>query len=143
MRMPESESQVQVGPPSVPATPRTPWTVAAFHRYRDGYAVAGFVNGVGWFVIVIGLCVLTFAGLIILAAMAGLSSKDSAAAIVSALGVPLAIAMAIWGGIFAVVGLAIRCLAQLTLATLDTAMHTSPFLDNEDRAAAMGLRAGQ
>jgi hypothetical protein len=43
------------------------------------------------------------------------------------------------GGIIFCLGILISALGQLMLATLDSAVHGSPFLDDEQKAEAMSL----
>ncbi|GIW76741.1 MAG: hypothetical protein KatS3mg104_1804 [Phycisphaerae bacterium] len=122
------------------ATPRTPWTASAFRRYRDGYAVAGTVNVLGLLVAIVGIVLFGIGAFGVVTAVAGAASKDSNAALGAAIIFPLSVALGISGVLLTVAGIAVRCLAQVTFATLDTAIHTSPFLDDDDRAVAMRLR---
>ncbi len=98
-------------------------------RYRDGYRKGMFIAGFGQFVKIAGAVL----GVII--AVAGLYAYQT-----SAIGGSLAVMFAcvIAGGILAltffVLGVIISAEGQLLLAALDTAVNSSPFLTDDQRA---------
>ncbi len=119
--------------------PRSSWTGAAFRRYHGGYAVVGKINLLGLLTIIVGLLLFGVGGGGVLLAIAGTAAQDTNAIIGAVLLFPLSVTLGVAGIALAVAGVAVRCLAQLTLAMLDAAINTSPFLDDEDRALAMRL----
>jgi hypothetical protein len=95
-------------------------------RYRDGFRAAALIEGFGGAVKIVGF---VFAALCLLGGMA-----------VGRLGLILGVvAGAVLGALFFILGVFISSQGQLLKATLDSAVHTSPFLDDEGKAAAMGL----
>lgn len=101
---------------------------AAQRRYLDGYRVANSVNAFGQF-IKIGGPVL---GLVV---WAGVAQAVGAGAGGFVFGLMVA-------AIFFVIGVFVAAHGQLLKATLDTAVHSSPFLTNDLRAAVMSLPSG-
>jgi hypothetical protein len=99
-------------------------------RYRDGYRQARFISGFGQFVKIVG------AGLGALVVVAGVASSSD-----GALGTRIAIASAIGRGVVALVffvaGVIIAAQGQLLLASLDTAVNSSPILTDDQRARIM------
>lgn len=94
-------------------------------RYREGYAAARFIVGVGDTVKILGImasCVLFFAAFFAKGPFVVLG-------LVAAL---------IVGGIFYIAGVLISAQGQLLLATLDTAVNSSPLLDNGQKAQILG-----
>jgi len=101
-------------------------------RYADAYTVARAVNGIGVFIKVIGviLGVLTFvAGLI-----AGTQTEGSPKFVLGGLLVGVIVGVPIF-----VLGVLVSAQAQILKATLDTAVHSSPFLAKEDMERVMSL----
>jgi len=97
-------------------------------RYVDGYRVANTVNSFGQ-IIKVGGCV--FGVLVFLGASEMLKSPGD--------GLLLGL---IATALFFVIGIIVAAQGQLLKATLDTAVHSSPFLTDDLRAAVMSLGAG-
>jgi len=97
-------------------------------RYQDGYRVASTINGFGQ-TIKVGGCVLGVLIVIVVAA-SGMSGSGAAS------GLLLAFMIA---AIFFVIGVIVAAQGQLLKATLDTAVHTSPFLTDGLKAGIMSL----
>jgi hypothetical protein len=100
---------------------------ALMKRYRDDYLVAKatatigkVIKGIGILVGVLGLAVV-------------LQSRSTGAGLVTLL-VP-----AFVGALPYCVGVLVAAQGQILLATLDTAVNSSPFLTNEDKAKVMSL----
>ena len=106
----------------------------AVRRYTDGYRVANFIKGVGTFIKVCGFIV---GGLIFLV---GLNNADTFGRRTSDTAVLAALFTA---GItciaFFVAGVMVSAQGQQLMASLDSAVHSSPFLDNDAKAKAMSL----
>ena len=103
----------------------------AMSRYTDAYRVAKVIVGMGDFVKGFGLIAATIVGLLGL----GLYSNPSnQAGIIASLVVAVAIGVFFW-----VLGVLVAAQGQMLKATLDDAVHTSPFLVDEQRAKVMSL----
>ena len=107
-------------------------------RYADAYRVARATVLIGNLIKVFGVLLgLTFGGgLFALVATQGRLFGATGA-------VGFFAGLTVGGGIFAfffVLGVVISAQGQLTRATLDGAVNSSPFLSNEERAEAMSLR---
>jgi hypothetical protein len=111
-------------------------------RYKDAYRVAAFVTGFGTFIkilsVVLGV-IIVFAGLI-----AGSNSssgiygryESSSSSFTGVTGLVMGVMTLIFGF---TVGVIVSALGQLYKAALDSAVHSSPFLDPLGKARAMGL----
>jgi len=111
-----------------PATGRNPRRAqAAQRRYLDGYRVANSVDGFGQFIKIGGFVL----GLLVWAGVA--QAVSGGAGFVVGLMV---------AAVFFVIGVIVAAHGQLLKATLDTAVHSSPFLSNDNRAAIMSLASG-
>ena len=110
-------------------------------RYRDAYAEARVIIQVGTIVktAAIFLAIGIFAGILLMANYASYNNEVSGEAVVAGLVISCPIGFSIfWAGVL------ICSTGQLLLASLDSAVHGSPFLDDEGKAEAMGLnRANQ
>jgi hypothetical protein len=104
---------------------------AAITRYEDGYLVARTIEGIGSVIKGVGIVL----GIII--AIVGLIVGTQTNLLFGIVGFIFGIAVAI--PLF-VVGVIVSALAQVIKATLDAAVHTSPFLDNQAKAAAMFIK---
>jgi hypothetical protein len=93
-------------------------------RYIDAYRVAGTMNAFGQSIKIVGVI---FAALIFYVT----ESMQSLATAV--------IAGAVIGGIFFVIGIMVSAQGQMLKAVVDTAVNSSPFLDDNQRAATMSL----
>jgi len=100
---------------------------SAVDRYRDAYRVANGVVWIGSAVKVLGFVIGS-----LFALGGGTQLEGSTRLGVILFGVLVAIA-------FWIVGVFVSAHGQLLQATLDTAVHSSPFLTNEERASAMSL----
>lgn len=105
---------------------------AAATRYRDAYRVAAATVAIGQALKVVAICL---AGLCLIGAVAGVS--QSLANLSSFNGGPVVM------GLIAAVAVGVPCYAlgilvsavgQILKATLDTAVHTSPFIDKNQMA---------
>jgi hypothetical protein len=76
-------------------------------------------------------------GAIIIALIAVMASQAAASAAVGLLGG--LVFGGIWFGLFFVLGILVSAQGQILRATLDTAVNTSPFLTNEDKACVIDL----
>lgn len=101
-------------------------------RYSDGYKAAKAIVGFGNLVKTLGIV----AGVII--ALIALSLSERLSGIFFVAGALFGVL--VWLGLF-VSGIVICAQGQLLLATLDSAVNTSPFLDNSQRALVMSLSA--
>jgi hypothetical protein len=101
-------------------------------RYRDAYTMASDLDAQGQ--LVKGLGVVVAGILVIVALIAGTNLEGTAGFGVFVAGSLLA-ALA-WGVLHAL-GVHIAAQGQHLLAALDVAVHTSPFLSNEERLQAM------
>jgi hypothetical protein len=104
---------------------------AATTRYRDGYMVASALNGIGGAVKGIGIAI----GVII--ALLSLAVGSSTNVMFGLLGACLGSAIA--APVF-ILGILISAQGQLMKATMDAAVHTSPFLDDNQKASTMSLK---
>ncbi len=98
-------------------------------RYQDGYRAAKLINGFGQACKVVGL---SLGGLIFLACAS--ASSISNIAVVMGLVLGSIVGFAGWA-----IGVMISAQGQIAKATLDTAVNSSPFLSNEERAKIMSL----
>lgn len=106
----------------------------AAKRYRDAYRVAKFTNGLGGAIKILGLLIGIGLGLII----GGILE-----AAYRFRGPELLIIPVVMGGIvffaFYIWGVLVSAQGQIPKATIDGAVHGSPFLDNEMKAKVMSL----
>lgn len=112
----------QSGPPE----PRAIDAVGLAYRYRDSYSVAGVIIATGNVVKTVGVIVGVLFALASFAARGGLVF----------LGIMTALAA---GVLIYVAGVAIAAQGQLLQATLDSAVNTSPLLNNEQKAQILAL----
>jgi hypothetical protein len=111
---------------SGPVKTRTVDAAGLAHRYRDAYSVARVIVGAGNGVKTVGVIV----G--ILFALASFAAKGSFVF----LGLMAALAAGVF---FYIAGVVISAQGQLLQATLDSAVNTSPLLDNEQKAQIFAL----
>lgn len=105
------------------------WARSAQRRYVDAYRVANTVDGFGQLVKIGGILL----GLLV---WAGVTQAVGSGIGGFAFGL-------IVGALFFVVGVIVAAHGQLLKATIDTAVHSSPFLTNDTRAAVMSLPTGR
>jgi hypothetical protein len=142
-------------PPSVAASPPSKRTTSpALKRYLDLYRAARLLNGLGTTVKIVGIvvAVVIFVFWFILGIAASAQGRSSgpfgpdpatqSAAQAVAFFICVAIGVvfgALIGGLFFLLGVLISAQGQLLVAHADSAVHTSPFLTDEERASAMAL----
>lgn len=108
---------------------QTRWAQATQRRYMDGYRVANSVNAFGQFIKVGGVVL----GLIVWAAITETVGSGFGGFVFG-----LVVAM-----VFFVIGVVVAAHGQVLRATLDSAVHSSPFLTDDLRAAVMSLPSGR
>ena len=101
-------------------------------RYKDAYAVGRVTVAFGKTIKGIGIGV---AGLMALIAIGILQSS-------STIGMGALVFALVVGGLFYILGVLISASGQVLEATLDTAVNSSPFLNNSHRADIMSLGRG-
>jgi hypothetical protein len=104
-------------------------------RYRDGYLVVVVTDAFGKLIKTIGFVV---AGVLILVALF-LVSQGRLGDATFALGIITLVLAVISGVSFYMLGVLVSANAQVLMASLDSAVHSSPFLTNEQRAKIMSL----
>jgi hypothetical protein len=104
-------------------------------RYRDAYRVAGFIVGVGDFFKIAGIVLAALIGIGTLV-VAGQTRNDQQQIAIFVVGIVIA---AFAGGVLFLFGVLVAAQGQLLKASLDSAVNTSPFLTNQDRAKIMAL----
>lgn len=124
-----------VAPPGFP--PAAPGDLAnrAYRRYLDAYRVARFIVGLGTFIKVLAAIagVLVFIlGLVGASENFGRSASEAVGIVAFLMGVVTWL-------VFFIAGVIVSAQGQQLKATLDSAVHTSPFLDPEGKARAMSL----
>jgi hypothetical protein len=102
-------------------------------RYRDAYRVASATVGLGTAIKVVGVVI---AGIIVLGSISSGSRGPFGGGGVVLGGIFLA---AVVGILFWVCGVMVAAQGQILRATLDNAVANSPFLNDPERAEAMGL----
>ena len=96
-------------------------------RYRNGYRVAGVLDGVGNLAQAGGVIVIIGGTLFIIFGPSGISTWITG------------ILAAIIGFVLFVLGTLVSAVGQGIKASLDTAVHTSPFLSEGQKSLAMSL----
>lgn len=105
---------------------------SAGRRYRDAYLVAKATSAIGIVVKVVGIILGVLVAIV--AIVAGVQHDWAPQFIVGGVLVGFIIALPLW-----VLGVLVCALAQILKATLDTAVHGSPFLTKEEMARVMSL----
>jgi len=109
-------------------------------RYNDAYTMARFQTKLGEIIksisILIGILVALVSGLFMLFGMNESSFGPNLGKAIGGFGIVIGVAGGFVGWIL---GVMISSLGQLLKAHLDTAVNTSPFLGNDDRARIMSL----
>ena len=108
-------------------------------RYKDGYRIAGVIVGLGSILKIIGIVVAALAFLGGIVGFTALPSVEGAGTMKT-----IMLLYGVFGAIFSWLvfwlwGTVISAVGQLLKATLDGAVHTSPFLSDDQRAEAMGI----
>ena len=116
--------------------------IGAVKRYTDAYIVAKVTVGIGNAIKIAGLCV--GCGIAVLSGLIAVSSLNSNAGIggiggllFGGIGVCFGVVV---GLILFVFGVLLAAQGQTLMATLDTAVNSSPFLAEHEKAKAMSLR---
>jgi hypothetical protein len=140
--------------PTVAASPPSKRTSSpALKRYLDLYRAARLLNGLGTTVKIVGIVVavviFVFWFILGIASAQGRSSgpfgpdpatQSAAQAVAFFICVAIGVVFgALIGGLFFLMGVLISAQGQLLMAHADSAVHTSPFLTDEERATAMSL----
>ena len=108
-------------------------------KIKDAYRVAGVIVGLGKVLKIIGIvvaCLSLLGGIIGYSAMPSVEGAGAVKLIMIVYGVFGAVFSWL---IFWLWGVVISAVGQLLRATLDGAVHTSPFLSDDQRAEAMGV----
>jgi Mn2+/Fe2+ NRAMP family transporter len=108
-------------------------------RYSDAYRVASAIVGLGTAIKVVGFIL---AGLVFFVSLSARSSNPfdtgGGLGLTGMAGILFAIVIAVAGW---VCGVVVTAQGQILRATLDTAVSSSHFLNDRDRAEAMGIPA--
>ena len=112
-------------------------SVAVMQRYSDSYNVARSINGFGTIIKVVGITLAVPIVLVGLLLISGGRLGDTT----FPLGFVLLFLGLIVGALFYFVGVLASASGQILKATLDGAVHSSPFLTDESRAKVMSLPA--
>lgn len=115
------------------SAPRGALAMRAQARYEDAYLVARAVVGFGRLLKVLGV----LAGVLVLVASMALSkgTGDTTGSVAFA-GFALGLFI---GGVFYIMGVLLSAQGQMLKATVDTSVHSSPFLTGSQKANAMSL----
>ncbi|MCR4339427.1 MAG: hypothetical protein NUW01_06015 [Gemmatimonadaceae bacterium] len=100
-------------------------------RYRDAYRVGAALVALGNTIKIVGA---VLGGVIVLGSLGAGDGPFGGGAVVAGL-----ISAAIGGGLLWVCGVIVAAQGEVLRATLDTAVASSPFLENVERLDAMGL----
>jgi hypothetical protein len=123
-------------PITTPETSSDAITKSALKRYRDAYLVARAITGVGGsvkFIAVALFVVLFLAGIYV-------STKSQGQLPYSVGGVLLGLIVGVIVGVpLYILGILVSAVGELLKSTLDTAVHGSPFLADDQKAIAMSL----
>ena len=106
-------------------------------RYQDSYRVARTINAAGDFVKLLGIGAGIFVTVGFMALGSVLGMADGSASVALILFGLVAGAMS-WA-VFWIAGILISSLGEQLLATLDAAVHTSPFLSDDQKLGAMSM----
>jgi len=116
---------------------------AVTNRYKDAYKVSKAVVAIGKFIKVVGAilgAIVGFISLLVGGAMSqlgGMSGRNDGVAFIAL------VVGALYGGIvfliFYVVGVIVSAQGQILKASLDNSVHSSPFVNNDEKARIMSL----
>ncbi len=104
-------------------------------RYKDAYLVARATGGFGTLIKAIGVIV----GALFVVVGLNFLNEGRGTQELGIVSVGLGFVL---GALFFLLGILVSAQAQILKASLDAAVHTSPFLTNRDRAAIMSLPQG-
>lgn len=109
---------------------------AVSSRYRDAYRVAAATAAVGGTLKVLAFCA---GGLALILPMMGVSSAIGGGGAVNGAGLLLGLVAGLAVGVpLYALGILVSAQGQVLKATLDTAVNTSPHLDNDQKARIIG-----
>ena len=108
---------------------------ALLKRYTDAYVVARVIDGVGGIIKIMGVT----AGVLLLLVGVIIAANGRPGDATFAIGVLTGVFGVVAGVLFYLLGLIVSAQAQILKATLDSAVNSSPFLTNDDRAQIMSL----
>ena len=111
--------------------------INAMGRYQDGYRAAGLIIRIGSIIKTLGICLAIAILVIELVIVSIVMGHDETAQMLS-FGFALVSALIVGVSLF-VFGVIVSAQGQQLKASLDSAVHTSPFLDIEAKARAMSL----
>jgi len=111
--------------------------VRAMGRYQDGYRSAGLIIRIGSIIKTLGVCLAIAILVIELVIATNIFGRDETSQMIS-FGFALVSALVVGVSLF-VFGVIVSAQGQQLKASLDSAVHTSPFLDIEAKARAMSL----
>lgn len=107
----------------------------AMHRYSDAYLTASFIIGVGSFIQVVGII---FGLISAIPSFVGAANERGGDVFFFAMiGIGCIL---VFGFGFYITGVIAKAVGQILRATLDSAVHTSPFLNTEEKALVLKLR---
>lgn len=129
-----SPQVVQTVAPQSSQPPTQSWsldTIGLKKRYQDAYRIAKTIVGFGSLIkrVAYALGVLAF-----LVGLRALARSNPVSQVVGA-----ALFALLVTGFFYIIAVLVSARGQILQATLDTAIHSSPFLQNRDRAEIMSL----
>lgn len=122
-------------PPAVGMTEPTE-VESLTRRYKDAYGVARFTVTAGGLVKTLGVITSGLVGIITLMMAKQLNDQSQQAALFLA----GAVVAAFLGGLIFLLGILISAQGQALMASLDSAVNTSPFLGNTEKAQIMSLK---
>lgn len=118
-------------------TPVTPDVFALIGRYRDAYLVGNTIAGLGTSIKIFGVVIgILIAGVTWWLGENLFLDRDPAILIATLVG------LLFGGGIF-IIGILVSAQGHVLVASIDSAVNSSPFLDNGHRAKIMGLPGGE
>lgn len=120
-----------------PAATGSELVVRAMERYRDAYRTAQVITRVGGVIKALGiaLAILMFIGGVVIET--NIFGRDDTAQFIT-LGV-VGVSAIVVGVVLYMFGVIVAAQGQQLKATLDSAVHTSPYLDLDAKARAMSL----
>lgn len=123
-------------PPPPPVQTPLSRTQKMHKRYTDGYRVARFVTTIGTLLKILGFVLGILLFLLSVAVAAEQGKKNGGGEIFVMLGVFFG--FIIWA-ILWISGVILSSLGQITKAQIDCAVHSSPFITDEERASIMSI----
>ena len=132
------DSALGIGSAHEPTAPTgSELVVRAMERYRDGYRTAQVITRVGGMIKILGIVLAVLMFLIGLVIEMNIFGRDDTAQLIS-LGV-VGVSAIVTGVVLYMFGVIVAAQGQQLKAALDSAVHTSPYLDLDAKARAMSL----